>query len=409
MKSLILFILALIGNSLEAQNWNRFRGTNGNGEYPPLKLPFAWKDDDKAWKTTLPGSGHSSPVVWGEKIFTTCASPGEARQFVLCLNAETGKIIWQKEFNFTPYPYHKFNSYASSTPAVDQDFLFVSWTTKQSNDLVCFNHLGQIIWRRNFGAYETQHGSGFSPIVYKDRVFVTHDHESDSALYALNRQTGKTIWKINRIGSKPSSSTPTIYKSKQGKTWVVSNSQSHGCYAVDIKRGKVVWETGPGTLDKRSVSSPYFAGGHFFASCGSGGRGSRFLIIKPPPSGTDDATIKHTITRNAPYVPTSLVIEDFVFSLSDGGIATAIDLQNGETLWRERMDGNFFASPVRSGRLIFLVNTEGKVITIRANREGLTQLGQSILNDPAHNTPAFSPRGIYFRTFSKLLHISVKS
>ena len=158
MKSLFLFILALIGNSLEAQNWNRFRGTNGNGEYPPLKLPFAWKDDDNAWKTTLPGSGHSSPVVWGEKIFTTCASPSEARQFVLCLNAETGKIIWQKEFSSTPYPYHKFNSYSSSTPEVDQDFLFVSWTTKKSNYLVCLDHFGQIMCKRNLGTYDPQHG-----------------------------------------------------------------------------------------------------------------------------------------------------------------------------------------------------------------------------------------------------------
>ena len=120
--------------------------------------------------------------------------------------------------------------------------------------------------------------------MHKEFVFVTHDHESDSALFALNRKTGKTLWKVDRIGSKPSSSTPTIYETNNGKTYVVSSSQSHGCYAVDIETGKILWETGQGTLDKRSVSSPYFSGGHFFASCGSGGRGSRFLIIHPSKS-----------------------------------------------------------------------------------------------------------------------------
>ena len=112
---------------------------------------------------------------------------------------------------------------------------------------------------------------------------------------------------MDRIGSKPSSSTPTIYETNNGKTYVVSSSQSHGCYAVDIETGKILWETGQGTLDKRGVSSPYFSGGHFFASCGSGGRGSRFLIIKPPSQNQKyKVSIKHIITKNAPYVPTSL-------------------------------------------------------------------------------------------------------
>ena len=224
------------------------------------------------------------------------------------------------------------------------------------------DHSGKLIWRRDFGIFQTQHGNGFSPIVHKEYVFVTHDHESDSALFALNRKTGKTLWKLDRIGSKPSSSTPTIYETNNGKTYVVSSSQSHGCYAVDIETGKILWETGQGTLDKRSVSSPYFSGGHFFASCGSGGKGSRFLIIQPPKNQDDKVSIKYTITRNAPYVPTSLVIDNFVFALTDAGIASAIDLSSGELLWKERLDGNFFASPVICGDIIYVPSTDGKIL-----------------------------------------------
>ena len=410
MKLIFIFLFtASVCNLSASENWNRFRGINGEGRFKKINLPVTWNSRDYTWEIKLPGVGHSSPVIWGNKLFTTCASTSGATQYVSSIDCKTGQVLWQKEFNSVPYSHHKFNSYASSSPAVDQDFVFVSWTTKNSNDLICMDHSGKLIWRRDFGTFQTQHGNGFSPIVHKEFVFVTHDHESDSALFALNRKTGKTLWKVDRIGSKPSSSTPTIYETNNGKTYVVSSSQSHGCYAVDVETGKILWETGQGTLDKRSVSSPYFSGGHFFASCGSGGRGSRFLIIQPPTEEDKNISIKHIITKNAPYVPTSLVIEDFVFILTDSGIASAIDLESGNTLWRERVDGNFFASPIICGNIIFACSTDGKVFTMIAKRSGIEILGNSVLGETTHNTPAISEDGIFFRTYSKLFHIRVIS
>ena len=410
MKLISLFLLlTLVLNLSGSENWNRFRGINGDGRYKKINLPLTWSEKDHAWEITLPGVGHSSPVIWENRLFTTSASKSNATQYVSSIECATGGVVWQREFRSVPYSHHKFNSYASSTPTVDKDFIFVSWTTKKSNKLICLDHSGKLIWKRDFGAYLTQHGNGFSPIVHKEHVFVTHDHESDSALYALNRKTGRTLWKVDRIGSKPSSSTPTIYTNNNGKTLVVSNSQSHGCYAVDVESGKIIWETGQGTLDKRSVSSPYFSSGHFFASCGSGGKGSRFLIIKPPNSHKEKVSIKYTITRNAPYVPTSLVIENFVFALTDAGIVSAFDLSSGELLWKERLDGNFFASPVICGDVIFVPSTDGKIFTMKANRKSLKRLGVTKLNDTSHNTPAISEQGIFFRTYSKLIHLKAKS
>ena len=406
---LLLLLVLSAWNIWAEKNWNRFRGINGDGTFPEIDLPLEWDKKDYTWEISLPGTGHASPVIWGNLIFTTCASPSDATQYILAIDCTNGKVVWQKEFESAPYSHHKFNSYASSTPAVDQDYLFVSWTTKKSNDLLCIDHNGKLIWRRNFGAFQTQHGNGFSPVVHKKYVFVTHDHEADSAIYALDRNTGKTIWKVDRIGSKPSSSTPMIFEANNGKCLVVSNSQSHGCYAIDIENGKIAWETGSDSLDKRSVSSPYFAGGHFFASCGSGGRGIRFLIISPPSKENQKVNILHTITTNAPYVPTSLVIDDFVFLLTDAGIASAVDIKSGDTLWRERVDGNFFASPIMCGKIIFACSTDGKVFTMQADRSGLQTLGISVLGETTHNTPAVSRAGIFFRTYSKLIHIRAKS
>ena len=113
------------------QEWNRFRGINGDGTFPEINLPLEWGKEEHTWEISLPGTGHASPVIWGNRIFTTCASASDATQYILSIDCKSGKIVWQKEFLSAPYSHHKFNSYASSTPAVERLF-FVSWTKKQT-------------------------------------------------------------------------------------------------------------------------------------------------------------------------------------------------------------------------------------------------------------------------------------
>jgi outer membrane protein assembly factor BamB len=404
---ILLFVSTL--TSTAGGEWNRFRGENGTGQFPRLNLPLSLEREAFDWEVKLPGVGHASPVIWGNKVFTTCSAPDGSKQFILSYDSKSGKQLWVRQFETASPPLHKFNSYASSTPAVDQDYIFVSWATNTSNKLLCLDHYGEIIWRKTLGKYETQHGNGFSPIVYENQVFVTHDHEGDSAIYSLNRKNGKTIWKVERKGSKPSSSTPVIHQVTGGETFVVSNSQSHGCYAINIKSGEIAWETGAGTLDKRSVSSPFFGGGFFFASCGSGGRGSRLLAVKPPAINGQKAQIKHIIERDVPYVPTCLAKDNFIFMISDGGIASAIDLESGGVLWKERIPGNFFASPISCGKIIYAPSRDGKIFALEANRSGLKILNISELKEITHNTPALSSNGIFIRTFSRLIHIGSKT
>jgi outer membrane protein assembly factor BamB len=410
MKPLPLTLLVFfIIKSTFGDDWSRFRGENGRGIFPKLNLPQSLNSDSFKWEVKLPGVGHASPVVWGNKVFTTCASTDGTKQYVLSFDSKSGKQLWVKQFETNPFSLHKFNSFASATPAVDSDYILVSWTTKKSNDLLCIDHQGEVIWRRNFGEYQTQHGNGFSPVIYGNQVFVTHDHEGDSAIYSLNRENGHTLWKVRRDGSKPSSSTPVIYKVQSGETFIVSNSKSHGCYAIDIKSGRIAWETGTDSLDKRSVSSPFFGGGFFFASCGSGGRGSRLLVIKPPAINGQNPQIKHIISRNVPYVPTSLVQDNFLFILSDSGIVSAIDLETAEVLWKERIAANFFASPISCGNIIYVPSRDGKIFSLEANRKGFKILRTSELNEVIHNTPALSKDGIFIRTFSRLIHINAKT
>jgi outer membrane protein assembly factor BamB len=388
--------------SAHSENWNRFRGPDGTGALKSGKFPDAWTSQEYAWSFKLPGVGHSSPVLWGDKLFTTCASESTGEQFILCLNAKSGKKLWQKSFPSKVYPHHKFNSFASATPCIDHEYVFVSWTTKGSNDLLCLDHDGALVWRRDFGRFQTQHGNGFSPIVEGEVVIVTHDHEVKSSILCLDRKTGRTLWKTDRDGSKPSSSTPLTYRTGKGNLQFVSNSKSHGCYGVDARTGELLWETGPDTLDLRSVSSPVFAEGLFFASCGAGGRGSRLVAIRPPSVPDQKPEIAYVLKKNVPYVPTPLPFGDMLFLISDGGIASCLKTATGEVLWRERLEGNYFASPVLVDERACIVSQEGEVRILSITKEKMEVLGLSKLGEKTYNTPAISPKSIFFRTYSTI-------
>ncbi|HAY74935.1 MAG TPA: hypothetical protein DCY32_04610 [Opitutae bacterium] len=402
MKRFVVVFLALGSLFGESADWSRFRGPGGQGKADWLKLPKKFHLQKPSWTLDLPGVGHSSPVLFENKIFTTCANPESGLRNILCVDADDGKILWKRDIQSTPDHRHKFNSHASSTPAADQDFVFLSWTTRESNNLICLDHLGQKVWQRDFGAFETQHGSGFSPIVFRDKVVVTHDHETQSFVYCLDRKTGKTLWKTARKGSKPSASTPVAHLSKSGQVQFVCNSKSHGCFALDGRTGKVLWETGPDTLDLRSVSSPFLTPGGFFASCGSGGRGSRMLAVQPPSGNQKKAIISYKITRNVPYVPTPLAFDDLVFTITDAGIATCIEAKSGTLLWMERVGGNFFASPIAVSNQILITSREGVVTFLDISSEGMTIRGQLMLGELTHATPAVGRDSLFFRTFSKL-------
>src|SRR5262245_53789909 len=155
-----------------AQEWTRFRGPNGTGVSNAKGIPTKISEADINWKIELPGSGHSSPVLWGEKIFLTTTGDKSGGISVICLNAKDGAKSWQHDFALTPFARHKFNSFASSTPAVDAERVYVLWNEPEHYMLTALDHSGKELWQRDLGAFVSQHGCGISPIVYKDKVIV---------------------------------------------------------------------------------------------------------------------------------------------------------------------------------------------------------------------------------------------
>jgi len=169
----LLPALVLLWNAavtpVSAQEWTRFRGPNGTGvsaatTNPASAIPTRWTDADYRWKTKLPGKGHSSPVIWGDRLFVLSADATSARRYVLCLDTVTGKILWRKEYESTTHPLSSLNSYASSTPTVDEHHVYVAWATMDHLILRALSHDGDEVWQRDLGPYVSEHGFGNSPI-----------------------------------------------------------------------------------------------------------------------------------------------------------------------------------------------------------------------------------------------------
>ena len=216
----------------EEGEWSRFRGPNGTGISDAATVPVAWTDADYNWKITLPGTGHSSPVLWGNRIFLTCGDAETARRIILCLNTAAGRTLWRREYPSETFNQHRDNSFATATPAADSAGLVLTWTTPEEILLVALDPDGSEVWRRDFGPIVAAHGSGTSPVIVGDLVVLTNDQEDmnrmpwdriigsrpvgKSSLIAVDRKTGATRWQLERRTALAAYSTPCLYRPDGG-------------------------------------------------------------------------------------------------------------------------------------------------------------------------------------------------
>jgi len=417
LPAILFFIAALSGCTLnlQAQEWSRFRGPNGTGVSQTRTVPTRISDGDINWKVELPGTGHSSPVLWGERIFLTSTGDKSGGLSVLCLDAQDGRQLWRRDFSLTPFSRHKFNSFASSTPAVDAERVYVVWNEPEHYMLAALDHSGKTIWQRDFGPFVSQHGCGISPIVYKDKVILGNEQDDmkfvkeqtrsgKSFVVAVDAKTGKTLWQTPRNSAVVAYSTPCVYDPKDGKPALIFNSQGHGIYALDPDTGKILWEYDQ-AFDKRSVSSPFIAGNIIFGSCGAGGGGNFVTAIKAGDATAGrKAELAYQIKKSAPYVPTGVVVGDLAWLWSDGGIVTCIDTATGNIRYQERVGGNFFGSPVWVDGRLFCVSTSGELVVLEAS-DKFNVLHRHPLNELCHSTPAVALGRMFIRTEQHLFSL----
>jgi len=402
----ILAALLLCGclTHLPAQEWARFRGPNGAGISDAQTIPSNWTATDLNWKIPLPGPGHSSPVLWGEKVFLITGDETANQVVLLCFNAPDGRELWRRSFPVARYHKNALNTLASGTPAVDAQRVYACWAEPERFTVAAFDHDGKQAWSKDLGPFASQHGGGASPIVYQDLVIVADQQDGESFLVALDAASGKIRWKTPRKTTEANYSTPCLYEPVVGRPELIFTSHSHGISAVDPGNGKVLWELG-GVFDKRVVSSPVIAAGLIIGACGSGEGGNYLVAVRP---GNPEKNVKpelaYKITRAAPYVPTSICVGPLLFLWGDRGVVTCLNAASGEVRWQERIGKTFFGSPVCVGGRLFCASHNGEVVVIAAS-EKFALLARNPLGEITHSTPAVAGGRMYIHTTKHLISI----
>ena len=407
LSAALLFLLSRAALSEEKAAWPRFRGPEGSGIATGASIPPAWSETEINWTISLPGKGHSSPVVWGEKIFLTCADKKTGAVTAVCVNRTDGSIRWKRKFASYRYRMNRDNSYASSTPAVDGEALYLYRATPKSITVLALDHQGRERWRRDLGPFESVHGSGASVIVFRGLLIVPNDQKGKSFILALDKKTGKTVWKMDRRSGRAAYSTPGVRTFAGGKKELLFTSSADGVTAVDPDTGSVNWSI-PDAFPLRVVSSPVTADGLVIGTCGTGGSGKRLVAVRP---GSKDRSRKprivYELTRDVPYVPTPLARNGLLFLLTDRGKLSCVKASTGELLWKERLGASFYASLVCVDNRLYAVSRKGTVFAIEAS-DTFRLLGRTDLGEGAHATPAVAGGTLYLRTFGRLLSIGGK-
>ncbi len=398
-----------------AADWPRFRGPNGDGCGGAVHVPVPWTTNDYRWVVTLPGVGHSSPVVVGSRLFVTCGENGSAKRLLVCLDAVTGRALWQREFASQPFPQNGDNSYASATPAADSNGVVVAWTTPEQVTLAALDNAGHESWRRELGKFVGIHGSGSSPIIVDDLVIYFNDQEDPASLpksvyakpgapknagrsflVALDRATGAPRWQLERQSNQASYITPCVRRGRDGRAELILADTAHSFTAVDAATGKVSWEA-PGIFKERCVASPVLAGELVIASEGRGSTGIRCVAVRPGVA----PQVVYEIAKPAPLVTTPLSVGGRLFFITDQGAMACADAATGAVLWREQLSGTFYSSPVCADGRLFCVTKLGDVLVCAA-ADQYQPLARVALGEKCFATPAIANGLIYFRTYSRI-------
>jgi len=412
-----IFALASTAGAAEGE-WTRFRGPNGSGISEALTVPANWTAQDYNWVAKLPGVGHSSPVIWGERIFVTCAEPTTAKRFVLCLRTVDGRVQWQREYPSRTYGQHKDNCYATATPAVDATGVVVTWSTPEQILLLALDLDGNEIWRRDLGPLVSQSGSGISPILYEDLVVLANDQDDlklvpneksteagVSFIIAVDRKTGQTRWQIPRPTTFAGFGTPCVRQADDGRRELIFTSTARGVTGVDPQTGRVNWELNQELRD-RTIASPVVDSGLVFAGSGVSVQGRRFLAVRPG-SREKKSEIAYEISKSVPMVPTPLAKDGRLFLWTDEGIITCLKVADGEVIWRQRVAGAFYGSPVWVNGRLYCIAKNGDVVVIAA-ADKFELLARVPLGELSYATPAVAGGVMYLRTQSQLFSLGGK-
>lgn len=400
-------------------DWPQFRGPEGNGISTAHGLPLNWSETQNVkWKTATHGRAWSSPVVFGKEIWLTTADEKGTQLGVICMDLETGKIIHdQKIFDVeVPQSAIDFNSFASPTPVIEEGRLYVSWG---SPGLACIDtKTAKTIWERRDFICNHYRGAGSSVTVYGDLLFHNFDGSDHQFVVALDKHTGKTVWRTERsvdfkdiqADGKPDRAgdwrkaftTPRIFPIGGKPTLFSQGSKS--AYTYDLATGQELWRAEYAV--HTSSTTAVFGDGTIYLCTGN--PKGELWALNPNGHGVLPVTnVLWKIARNVPTRPSLLFLNGLIFMVDDGGIASCIEAKNGQEIWRERIGGNYSASPLYAEGHIYFFSEEGKCTVIAAARE-FKIIAQNQLGDGFMASAAVEWKALILRSRTQLYRVEEK-
>lgn len=393
--------LLLAASTAVAENWPGFRGPRGDGSSQEKDLPLKWSaTENVAWKVEIPGRGHASPVVWGDRIFLVSALQEKQERILLALDRRTGKTLWQRTVLTSPLEHiHSLNSYASSTPLTDGERVYASFLDRDKMFIAAYDFQGNKLWETRPGPFASVHGYSSSPILYKELVIVNGDHDGQGYLVALNRKTGETVWKTPRPNNTRSYCTPIIREVNGTPHLMLSGSKCVASYNPDTGAQQWIMD-GP---TEQFVAAPVFNGKLLFIT--SGFPELHILAIRPDGSGkVGEGNIAWRTRRGAGYVPSPILSGPYFLNVTDGGFLGCWMADTGEQLWNERTAGHTSSSPVSGGDRIYLQSDKGITTVVRPGKT-FEKLAENDLGEETYASPVISQGQLFLRGVNHLFAI----
>lgn len=387
--SLVLVASLSICGTADCQDWPWWRGPYRNGTADPQdNVPTTWGSDENiAWMTPIPGRGHGSPTIVGDRVFVAIAERDRASRSVVCLDRRTGEVRWTKDVhvgNETPYINEK-GSDASSSIACDGERIFVNFLHDGAMVTSALTLDGEILWQREVSDYIVHQAFASSPAIFGELVLVTADNKGGGAVAAINRESGEIVWQQDRPAF-PNYVSPIVLEVSGREQLLMM-----GCDLVsgfDPASGEKLWEVVGSTTE--CVTSTVVHGDLMFTS---GGYPENHLSAVRC-DGSGELVWKND-TRV--YVPSFVLCDGYLYAVADAGVAICWNADTGEELWQSRLGGTFSSSCVLVGDLVYATNEAGTTFIFRARPDEFELIAENQLGDECFATPAICGNHIYNR------------
>ena len=391
-----LVVLQLVNSAANSADWRQWRGSQGNGhathaasangELPPVQFG---DDTNVIWKTSLPGRGHGSPTIVGDRIYLATADEAARQQLLLAIDRSSGSIVWKEVLitNDELPEIHNKNTHASSTVACDGERLFVTLYSNKDIWIHCHSIAGDAIWKKRLSTFKPKYPFGYaaSPVLSGSLVIATAESEAENALVGLNRETGKEIWRTQRPKNS-SYSSPAILEVAGRKQLVISGGRQISSY--DPATGKPLWSA---TGAAKHTAGTVTGEGNYVIASGGYPQSETTCVLA-------DGSGKVAWTNNQKSYEQSMLIHDgYVYTMTDKGVAFCWELETGREMWKKRLAGPVSSSPILVGDRIYVGNEKGQFFVFVATPDDYIELARNQLGSDAFPTPTYLDGRIYAR------------